>query len=182
MARILFVCTANRIRSPIAEAALRRAVGSSDVSVESAGTMGTPTREVPEAMIAAQRLGLDLSRHVPRALADLDLDVFDLIIGFELSHVASAVVEARVDPAKTFTLREIVRLADLAGPEAGGNAELALRAVVKAANRSRGASPTFDPDDAIEDPIGRGQAAADRCAQEIDSLCRALARLVWNRR
>lgn len=152
------------------------------MSVESSGTMRTPTREVPEAIVAAERLGLDLSNHVPRALADLDPDAFDLVIGFELSHVASAVVEAGVDPAKTFTLREIVRLVQAVDARTDEDVEISLRAAVAAANRSRAASPRFDAGDIIEDPIGRGQAAADRCAQEIDALCAELAQLVWGRR
>ncbi len=72
MKRILFVCTGNICRSPLAESLLKRALherGVEEVSVESAGTGawdGAPASE--GAYLVALERGLDLSGHRARLL------------------------------------------------------------------------------------------------------------------
>ena len=179
MSSVLFVCTANRIRSPLAEASFCRAVGSTSLRVESAGTLTTTAGPVKEALVAASRLGLDLSQHSARTIWDVDLKAYDLILGFELSHVAAVVVDAGVPPSKVFTLREAVRLMAAAGSAADQDPSSRLRRVVTEADRWRRQNAGFRVTEQIDDPIGRGQDAVDRCALEIDALCAELARQIW---
>jgi protein-tyrosine-phosphatase len=76
-AAVLFACTMNAVRSPIAAAILRHLAGRR-VYVESAGVReGEPD---PFVDIVMDEIGIDVSRHRPRTLSDLNDTSFDLII------------------------------------------------------------------------------------------------------
>lgn len=108
---VVLICTGNRARSPIAEGFLRHLVGDLPVQVHSVGTLelqGAPA--LPEALDAASQAGLDISAHRARALRDEDISQADLVLGFELSHVAAAVVDGGASPGNVFLLPELVRL------------------------------------------------------------------------
>lgn len=140
-----------------------------------AGTAGP----MDEALVAASRLGLDLSHHTARTIWDVDMKAYDLILGFELSHVAAVVVDAGVSPSKVFTLREAVRLMAAAGSVADQDPTSRLRRAVSEADRCRRQKPGFRLTEQIDDPIGRDQDAVDRCALEIEALCVEVARHIW---
>lgn len=88
MPSILCVCTANRIRSPLAEHLLRRRLADDALTapwrVESAGAWtqaGLPV--LPVTRQAAAELDLDLSGHHSQRVEDLDLGGYDLILTME---------------------------------------------------------------------------------------------------
>lgn len=74
---VLFACTMNAVRSPMAAAILRHLAGRR-VYVESAGVRAGE----PDPFVAAvmNEIGIDVSRHDPRTIADLDDTSFDLIV------------------------------------------------------------------------------------------------------
>ena len=81
--RVLFVCTGNTCRSPLAEVALRRALGESArrVEVRSAGVAardGAPA--TAQATAVARRQGLDLEAHQSRKLTAEALAGQDLVL------------------------------------------------------------------------------------------------------
>jgi protein-tyrosine-phosphatase len=74
---ILFACTLNTVRSPMAEAIARHYFGR-DVYFASAGLKrGEPD---PFAAAAMEEIGVDISRHRPHTFEDLEDSNFDLII------------------------------------------------------------------------------------------------------
>jgi len=76
-AAVLFACTLNAVRSPMAAAILRHLVDRR-VYVESAGVRAG--RQDPFAVAVMDEIGIDLRRHQPRTLAQLQDTSFDLII------------------------------------------------------------------------------------------------------
>ncbi|WP_294535406.1 low molecular weight phosphatase family protein [uncultured Rhodoblastus sp.] len=74
---VLYACTQNSIRSPMA-AALTRFLFGKSMEVASVGSRaGEPDGF---AMAVMQEAGIDLSRHVPKIFEDLDNFDFDLIV------------------------------------------------------------------------------------------------------
>lgn len=90
--RILFVCSGNTCRSPLAEAIAGRLAGEhgrTDVAVSSAGTNawdGSPASD--GALLIGIERGLDLSGHRARRLTRELIDESDLILVMSESHLA----------------------------------------------------------------------------------------------
>jgi protein-tyrosine-phosphatase len=75
---VLFACTMNAIRSPMAEALMKRRFGSK-VYVDSCGLKRGEVVD-PLAVLALDELGFDIARHRPKTFDQLDDANFDLII------------------------------------------------------------------------------------------------------
>ena len=84
---ILFACTHNAIRSPMAEAVMKYLHGRR-VYVDSVGVRPQPLD--PFVLAALDEIGIDLSRHRPKSFDDLEDDYFDLVISLspEAQHRA----------------------------------------------------------------------------------------------
>jgi protein-tyrosine phosphatase len=110
--RVAFICTGNRFRSALAEAAFRAAAGDLPLEVVSYGTLDVGSvGPLPLALSAAEAHGLDISEHVARPLATADL-ADSLVVGFERVHADAAVALARAAPERTFLLVHLVDLLD----------------------------------------------------------------------
>ncbi|MBL1258311.1 MULTISPECIES: low molecular weight phosphatase family protein [Methylocystis] len=74
---VLFACTLNTVRSPMAEAIARHYFGR-EIYFASAGIKrGEPD---PFAVAAMEEIGVDMSRHKPHTFEDLEDSNFDLIV------------------------------------------------------------------------------------------------------
>lgn len=106
---VLFACSRNAVRSPMAAAILKHLAGRR-IYVDSAGVRaGEPD---PFAIAVMEELGIDLSGHRPAALADLNDTSFDLIVtlspeahhkALELTRTIAADVEYWPTPDPTAT-------------------------------------------------------------------------------
>ena len=111
---ILFACTMNAVRSPMAAAMLRH-LSRGGIYIESAGVKAGDLD--PLAVEAMQELGLEIGKHKPRRFEDLEDGSFDLVItlspeahhkAMELTRTAATKVEywPTIDPTAIEGSRE----------------------------------------------------------------------------
>lgn len=84
---VLFACTTNTVRSPMAAAILRHLHGQR-IYVESVGVRAGESDAFAQAIM--DEVGLDISRHRPRSFDDLEDTSFDLVVSLspEAQHRA----------------------------------------------------------------------------------------------
>ena len=111
---VLFACTMNAVRSPMA-AALMRHLAAKGIYVESAGVRAGDLD--PLAGVAMEEIGLEIGKHKPRRFEDLEDGFFDLVItlspeaqhkAVELTRTAATQVEywPTMDPTAVEGSRE----------------------------------------------------------------------------
>jgi protein-tyrosine-phosphatase len=112
---ILFICTANKFRSPLAATLLQKQIDllpdSADWLIHSAGTWTTDGLPPPPITIQiCHRLGLDeIEHHRTRQVNQTQVDESDLIIVMEANHREALINEFPAVREKVFLLAEIVK-------------------------------------------------------------------------
>ncbi|MER6947344.1 hypothetical protein ABT294_25235 [Nonomuraea sp. NPDC000554] len=153
--RILFVCTGNICRSPLAERLTRSALGP-PFEVGSAGTHAEHGREMAQrARRVLVRLGGDPSGFVSRPLTGALVATADLILTATSAHRADVVTMRLSAAPHTFTIAEFGALAqevDAAAVTGHRDAAARARALVAEAHALRGLVRVDEPD--VPDPIG----------------------------
>jgi thioredoxin type arsenate reductase len=74
---ILFLCVANSARSQMAEG-IARSLAQTGVNIWSAGSRPTSVR--PEAIVVLKEIGIDISGHRSKAVAEIPVDEVDTVI------------------------------------------------------------------------------------------------------
>jgi protein-tyrosine phosphatase len=173
---LLFVCTANQCRSPLAEALARRRFAGRDVIVRSAGLL--PGGEsVPEIGIhVARDLGLDLSAHISRRFtSELAADA-DLVLAMTNSQARDLVTTHAELWPRIFTVKSFVRWANAQQTPAAGLSRDWLEAAGSAREMREllGSSQA----DEVEDPMGRPPRVWRRVARELSGAIDQLVALM----
>ena len=114
MIKILFVCTANQFRSPLAEAYFQYLIdqdqNNQHVLVESAGTWAWEgAQATSDAQIIAERLGLSLSKHRSREVSEFILKDADLVLVMENGHKEGILQEFPFASDRVFLLSEVIK-------------------------------------------------------------------------
>lgn len=112
MSSVLFVCTANRFRSPIAAIYFAKEVvrrgDDKNISVSSAGTWTVAGQPVtPEANTQAKLFKINLSLHKSRPLTETILKNSDLILVMENNHKEAILQEFLHCAERIYLLSEV---------------------------------------------------------------------------
>lgn len=195
-AHVLCVCTANVCRSPAAELLLRAGLAArlgdtaaDQVVVTSAGTWATPDRPVePGTAAALRRAGVDPAEVAAARSVRLTREAVkgaDLVIASTAEHVRAVWRLELASRHRTFTLGELVRLAEgVSGddlPAGDGGARLpalVARASALREQRFRPGMPYVNDAYDLEDPTDNDPAQRDmvsQSAQWVDFVLDAVA-------
>jgi protein-tyrosine-phosphatase len=140
-----------------------------------------PVPPLDEALETATRFGLDISQHRARPLKGERLGETDLVLGFERTHVAAAVVDADAPRERTFTLPELVELLGAVEPPAGEDPHARVRESVRRAAALRAELPPQPVLPEIPDPWGASPEVFEAVGAQVIELSRRLVSLLFDR-
>jgi protein-tyrosine phosphatase len=177
---IVFICTGNRFRSPLAAAYLHRLCPGASLRLSTCGTAAVARDSrppLPEAFEVAASCAIDLSAHRSRSMLDAQLGDADLVIGFERSHVSTAVLDGGADRAKTFTLHELIALVRSVEEQERPGGPDSIRRLVARADAARATRPPSGFEE-VPDPMGRSRRFYEHTARELWRLAIELSSLL----
>ena len=169
---LYFVCTANRCRSPFAQAIAQELAGSRPFLFASAGLLPGGYAVPENGLAVAAERGLRLVDHVSTRVEPRSLARWDVVLTMSRGHARELVaIEPDLWP-RVFTLRQFRRWLQAAGPPRHVTIGPWIRDV--GADRSRSELVGANADDDVADPINEGIPAwremADLLEEEITTV------------
>jgi protein-tyrosine phosphatase len=110
---VLYVCTGNVFRSPVAAEMTKQLLGDPNVKVESAGILEYNGNPLPKNVIElTKRHGIDISTHRPRQLNAKLVEAADLILVFDSKQVGELTEKYPQAKSKTYTIKNYAGICD----------------------------------------------------------------------
>jgi protein-tyrosine-phosphatase len=148
---ILFVCTANQCRSPLAEAIARREATTLPVRFASAGLLEGGHRMPPTGVQVASELGLDLTGHLSKQVDFATVLTYDVVLTMTREQARELVaVQPDLWP-RVFTVKQFSRWLEQHPRPARGR--LGTWLAIEAAERPRTDLLGSDQQDDVRDPL-----------------------------
>jgi protein-tyrosine-phosphatase len=159
----------------LADELARQGVGA---TVHSAGLLDDGRPASPNSVSLMADRGLDIADHASRVMTVAMLEHADLIIGMERRHVREAAILVPDAWSRSFTLRELARRAEDAGPRPP-EVELADWLATLVEDRTTVAHLGESSSDDVADPYGRNLRTYRKCAGELDELIGVVVEQLW---
>jgi protein-tyrosine phosphatase len=177
---ILFICTANICRSPMAEALMAKRIAElgAVAGVASAGLLPGGLKSPPEVIGLMEQIGADLSSRRSRQVGTDDLDGSDLVLTMEYQQLREVAIMTPTTWAKTFTAKELVRRSASVG---GKSEDEPVETWIARVHAGREPADSFVEGrlDEVADPYGGTPAEYAAVALELESLVAQIADLVF---
>lgn len=180
--RILFLCTANRCRSPLAEQLMRRIIQEQGLRalISSAGLLPGGFRTPPTGIAVALRNGLDLSRHRSVRVSTRLVEVSDIILTMSRAHAREVVALNPESWPRVYPLKHFTRM--LASANLPRRAYLRDGATLLGETRERSSILGNPQVDTVRDPMGAPpdvwQAVIDDIRDQLQLVVVGLAPLL----
>jgi protein-tyrosine phosphatase len=172
---VLFVCTGNICRSPMAERLLQARIAAEaqdDLTIASAGmraVVGHPMDEA--AALVLRQHGGNPEGHVARQLRSAQIRSAGLVLAAGADHRDRIVREHPWAMRRVFTMREFVRLgAGLGAPRPRPKGSRLAHRVGEVAGRRGFVDPVAPADDDIGDPYGAPVELMQLCGEQISAV------------
>ena len=176
--RLLFACTANRCRSPMAEFLARRSLARRQIDAEvvSSGRLESGVQASAGAVAAMAAREIDLRGHTSARHDSETLAHADLVLVMERTHLVDVYQAEPSALDHSFTLGEfpvLLKTIEIDPPiEADTTSLIRARGRIALAHRLRDPQRVLVDDDStdIADPMGRWNLHYRRTAKQIDRL------------